>query len=136
MLQQHSAAALTVLALAGGAFAGMTALKAQNAGVGTALVDRYVAALNNHDLGAFAEVIADRYVQHNGRAGQGLAGTQATFKSYFETFPDMHVKVEKYHYWRRQSRRSRHADGNPHQAGAARTWDADLPADRQEAVLA
>jgi predicted ester cyclase len=94
MLQQHSAAALTVLALAGGAFAGMTALKAQNAGVGTALVDRYVAALNNHDLGAFAEVIADRYVQHNGRAGQGLAGTQATFKSYFETFPDMHVKVE------------------------------------------
>lgn len=43
MLQQHSAAALTVLALAGGAFAGMTALKAQNAGVGTALVDRYVA---------------------------------------------------------------------------------------------
>lgn len=51
-------------------------------------------ALNNHDLGAFAEVIADRYVQHNGRAGQGLAGTQATFKSYFETFPDMHVKVE------------------------------------------
>jgi predicted ester cyclase len=94
MLQQHSAAALTVLALAGGAFAGMTALKAQNAGVGTALVDRYVAAFNNHDLGAFAEVIADRYVQHNGRAGQGLAGTQATFKSYFETFPDMHVQVE------------------------------------------
>lgn len=43
---------------------------------------------------ALADVIADKYVQHNGRAGQGLAGTQATFKSYFETFPDMHVQVE------------------------------------------
>jgi predicted ester cyclase len=94
MLQKHSAAVLAVLALAGVTFAGMTALTAQTAGVSTALLDRYVAALNNHDLNAFAEVIADKYVQHNGRAGQGLAGTQATFKRYFETFPDMHVQVE------------------------------------------
>jgi predicted ester cyclase len=94
MLQQHSAVALTVLALAGVTFVAMTSLKAQNASVGTTLVDRYVTALNNHDLSAFADVIADKYVQHNGRAGQGLAGTQATFKSYFETFPDMHMQVE------------------------------------------
>jgi hypothetical protein len=34
------------------------------------------------------------YVQHNGRAGQGLLGTQATFRGYFQTFPDMHLEVD------------------------------------------
>ena len=94
MLKQHSAAALAVLAFAGVTFAGVTAPKAQNAGVGTALVDRYIAVLNSHDVNGFADVIADKYIQHNGRAGQGLAGTQATFKGYFETFPDLHMQVE------------------------------------------
>lgn len=61
---------------------------------GAALVDRYVAAFNTHDVNAFREVIAENYAQHNGRAGQGLAGTQATIRGYFETFPDMHVQVE------------------------------------------
>jgi predicted ester cyclase len=61
---------------------------------GVALVDRYVAAFNNHDVNEFREAIAENYVQHNGRAGQGLAGTQATIRSYFETFPDVHVQAE------------------------------------------
>ncbi len=59
-----------------------------------ALVDRYVAAFNAHDADAFRDIIADNYIQHNGRAGQGLAGTQATIRGYFETFPDMHVQLE------------------------------------------
>jgi predicted ester cyclase len=69
---------------------------AQSAGSrpGAALVERYVAAFNAHDADAFRDVIANNYVQHNGRAGQGLAGTQATLRGYFETFPDMHVQVE------------------------------------------
>jgi predicted ester cyclase len=61
---------------------------------GAALVERYVAAFNAHDADAFRDVIADNYVQHNGRAGQGLLGTQATFRGYFQTFPDMHVQIE------------------------------------------
>ena len=61
---------------------------------GPALVERYVAAFNAHDADAFREVIADNYVQHNGRAGQGLAGTQATLRGYFATFPDMHAQVD------------------------------------------
>ena len=61
---------------------------------GAALVERYVAAFNAHDADGFRDVIADNYVQHNGRAGQGLAGTQATFRGYFQTFPDMHVQVD------------------------------------------
>jgi predicted ester cyclase len=69
---------------------------AQNAGPApsAALVDRYVAAFNAHDVDAFRDVIADNYAQHNGRAGQGLAGTQATLRGYFQTFPDMHVQVD------------------------------------------
>jgi predicted ester cyclase len=69
-------------------------LWAQNNDVGAALVDRYVAAFNNHDASALTDVIAEKYLQHNGRAGQGLAGTQATVKEYFETFPDMHMQLE------------------------------------------
>jgi predicted ester cyclase len=61
---------------------------------GAALVERYVAAFNAHDADAFRDVIADNYVQHNGRAGQGLLGTQATLRGYFATFPDMHVQAE------------------------------------------
>jgi predicted ester cyclase len=91
MLQQHISLAFAMAAFA---LAGATPLKAQDTNVAIALLDRYVAALNNHDVNAFAEVIADKYAQHNGRAGQGLAGTQATFKTYFETFPDMHMQVE------------------------------------------
>jgi predicted ester cyclase len=87
-------AALGALALATScAFA-----SAQGAGPGekpgVALVDRYVAAFNAHDADAFRDVIASNYIQHNGRAGQGLAGTQATLRGYFETFPDMHLQVD------------------------------------------
>lgn len=67
---------------------------AQNANIGATLVDRYIAAFNNHDADALAEIMAEKYIQHNGRAGQGLAGTQATVKSYFATFPDMHMQLE------------------------------------------
>jgi predicted ester cyclase len=49
---------------------------------------------SKHDADAFRNVIADSYVQHNGRAGQGLAGTQATLRGYFATFPDMHAQVD------------------------------------------
>ena len=65
-----------------------------NANPGAALLDRYVAAFNSHDVDALREVMAETYAQHNGRAGQGLAGTLATIKGYFETFPDFHMKLE------------------------------------------
>jgi predicted ester cyclase len=73
-----------------------SAINAQSTGSrpGAALVERYVAAFNAHDADAFRDVIADNYVQHNGRAGQGLAGTQTTFRGYFQTFPDMHLQVD------------------------------------------
>jgi len=69
-------------------------LTAQGTGVGASLVGRYVAAFNAHDLNALTEVIAQEYVQHNGRTGQGLAGLQAAMKGYFDTFPDMHMQLD------------------------------------------
>jgi predicted ester cyclase len=59
-----------------------------------ALLDRYIAAFNAHDVDAFAGFVAPGYVQHNGRAGQGLAGLQAVLRGYFQTFPDFHMAVD------------------------------------------
>jgi predicted ester cyclase len=61
---------------------------------GPALLQRYVAAFNAHNADALADIVAADYVQHNGRAGQGLAGLQATARQYFQTFPDFHMQLE------------------------------------------
>lgn len=60
-----------------------------------ALLDRYVAAFNTHDIDAFRTIIADAYVQHEDRVGQGLAGVQTAFQRYFQTFPDFHMEVQQ-----------------------------------------
>lgn len=60
----------------------------------TVLLQHYVAAFNAHDADALKDVVVDGYVQDNGRAGQGLAGLQATARQYFETFGDFHMKLE------------------------------------------
>jgi predicted ester cyclase len=79
-------AALAVIASVQGSAADQTA--------NAALLDKYVAAFNAHDAAPFKDVIAENYVQHNGRAGQGLAGLQATARLYFQTFPDFHMALE------------------------------------------
>jgi len=94
MLQRRVVLVGAILAFTVVAAAGMRPLRADYPNTGAALVDRYATAINNHDVNALAEVIAEKYVQHNGRAGQGLAGTQTTFRFYFETFPDMRMQVE------------------------------------------
>jgi len=58
-----------------------------------ALLNKYVAAFDAHDPDAFKDIVAENYVQHNGRAGQGLAGLQATTRRYFQTFPDFHMTL-------------------------------------------
>jgi predicted ester cyclase len=61
---------------------------------GAALLERYVAAFNQHDPDAFKDAIAENYVQHNGRSGPGLAALQGLMRGYFQTFPDFHIDVE------------------------------------------
>jgi predicted ester cyclase len=59
-----------------------------------AILDRYVEAFNRHDPGGFQDIVATDYIQHNGRAGPGLAGLQSTLSGYFQSFPDFHMTIE------------------------------------------
>jgi predicted ester cyclase len=101
MLKHRTAIALVLLGLAGLAVVGMPSL-AQDATVAAtaqiaanrAILDRYVEAFNRHDPDGFAAIIATDYIQHNGRAGPGLAGLQSALVGYFRTFPDFHMTVE------------------------------------------
>jgi predicted ester cyclase len=87
---------LTVVALSGSLVMApaRAALAAEQTEANSAILDRYVAAFNAHDVGAFRDVIAAAYIQHNGRAQPGMAGTQAALRGYFETFPDFHMEIE------------------------------------------
>jgi predicted ester cyclase len=82
------------LALVGLAALALVSPASHAADANAALLERYVAAFNAHDADGFNDVIAESYVQHNGRAGQGLAGLQATVRQYFQTFPDFHMTLE------------------------------------------
>jgi predicted ester cyclase len=84
--------ALIALLAAVGSMRSGTAAEATQANA--ALLDRYFAAVNAHDVGALADVIGARYVQHDRGQGQGLAGMQAAFQRYFEMFPDFHWTLE------------------------------------------
>jgi predicted ester cyclase len=59
-----------------------------------ALLDKYFADVNAHDVVALSEVIAANYVQHDANQGRGLEGMQAAFRHYFEMFPDFHWTIE------------------------------------------
>ena len=59
-----------------------------------ALLDGYATAFNAHDPDAFKTVIADNYVQRNGRSGPGLAALQSLMRGYFDTFPDFHMEID------------------------------------------
>jgi predicted ester cyclase len=91
---------LAALLLCGGFVLGLSpaapnpAAAADEGAAGAALLDGYIAAFNTHDVDAFKGIIADAYIQHNGRSGPGLAGLQATVKQYLATFADFHVRLD------------------------------------------
>lgn len=87
--------------LAGGALALMTVVTsmetgnaADQAAADAALLDKYFAAVNAHDVTALGAVIAENYVQHDALAGHGLAGMQQAFRQYFQMFPDFRMTLE------------------------------------------
>jgi predicted ester cyclase len=82
------------LAVLGVATAASPVRAADPSADGPVLLKRYVAAFNSHDVALFKDVVAESYVQHNDRAGQGLAGLQGAFQQYFQTFTDFHVQLE------------------------------------------
>ena len=63
-------------------------------GVGAALLDRYVAAVNTHDSSSFPELFTESYIQHSGRSASGLAAQIENFKGIFARMPDVQMRVE------------------------------------------
>ena len=62
--------------------------------IGSALLDKYVAAVNSHDPEAFREVTAESYIQHSGRSPNGLAAQIENFRGVFSRMPDVRATVE------------------------------------------
>ena len=62
--------------------------------VGSALLDKYVAAVNAHDTGSFADIHTESYIQHSGRSPNGLAAQIENFRGIFSRMPDVQARVE------------------------------------------
>ena len=62
--------------------------------IGSALLDKYVAAVNAHDTTSFPELHTESYIQHSGRSPNGLAAQIETFRGIFGRMPDVQMRVE------------------------------------------
>ena len=62
--------------------------------IGSALLDKYVAAVNAHDTSSFPEIHTESYLQHSGRSPNGLAAQIETFRGIFGRMPDVQTRVE------------------------------------------
>ena len=51
--------------------------------IGSALLDKYVAAVNAHDTSSFPELHTESYIQHSGRSPNGLAAQIENFRGIF-----------------------------------------------------
>jgi steroid delta-isomerase-like uncharacterized protein len=67
---------------------------AGSGGPGSALLDRYVAAVNAHDTSSFPDLFTESYIQHSGRSPSGLAAQIETFRRIIASMPDVQVRVE------------------------------------------
>jgi hypothetical protein len=63
--------------------------------IGSAILDKYVAAINAHDTSSFPEIFTESYIQHSGRSASGLAATIELFKGVFAATPDHQMKVDE-----------------------------------------
>jgi predicted ester cyclase len=62
--------------------------------IGSALLDKYVAAVNAHDTSSFPEIHTESYIQNSGRSPNGLAAQIGTFRGIFGRMPDVQMRVE------------------------------------------
>ena len=73
---------------------GARAADCSNDAVGSALLDRYVAAINAHETSSFADLHVENYVQHSGRSPNGLAAQIENFRGIYARMPDVQAQVE------------------------------------------
>jgi predicted ester cyclase len=85
-------------ALAGGQRAALAAESCPPAGsaeaASSALLDRYIAAVNAHDTSSFAEIHTVTYIQHSGRSPNGLDAQIENFRGIFARMPDVQLQAE------------------------------------------
>jgi predicted ester cyclase len=62
--------------------------------IASALLDKYVAAVNAHDTSSFGEIHTEGYIQHSGRSPNGLAAQIENFRAIFARMPDVQATVE------------------------------------------
>lgn len=62
--------------------------------IGSALLDKYVGAVNAHDTSSFPEIFTESYIQHSGRSPNGLAAQIENFRGIFTRMPDVQMRVE------------------------------------------
>jgi predicted ester cyclase len=62
--------------------------------VASALLDRYVAAVNARDTSSFGDIHTENYIQHSGRSPNGLAAQVENFRTIFARMPDVQARVE------------------------------------------
>ena len=62
--------------------------------IGSALLDKYVAAVNAHDTSSFPEIHTESYIQHSGRSPNGLPAQIENFRGIFARMPDVRAQVE------------------------------------------
>ena len=60
----------------------------------SALLDKYVAAVNARDTGSFGDIHSENYIQHSGRSPNGLAAQVENFRTIFARMPDVEARVE------------------------------------------
>ena len=60
----------------------------------SALLDKYVAAVNARDTASFGEIHTENYIQHSGRSPNGLAAQVENFRTVFARMPDVEARVE------------------------------------------
>src|SRR5690242_17070907 len=64
--------------------------------IGAALLEKYVAAVNAHDVDAVPEFTAETYIQHSGRSPSGLPAQIENFRRIFAAMPDLRMQVEEH----------------------------------------
>ncbi len=98
MTNRRNVLALAILGgsalFAHAAFAAGDCPPAGSAGIGSALLDKYVAAVNAHDTSSFPEMHTESYIQHSGRSPNGLAAQIENFRGIFGRMPDVQTRVE------------------------------------------
>ena len=75
--------------------AGCDPITANAEAIGSAILDKYVAAINAHDTRSFPGIFTESYIQHSGRSSSGLAATIDLFKAVFAATPDHQMKVDE-----------------------------------------